>query len=160
MLRLNTAGRLKSSRRPGAGVNAREAIAGVAVFLLALVAILAPRPTPPRSQRATGTRDAGIRLCLAGRHSEALPLLALAVSARPRDAWARYFRGLALAGMGRYREALADLVAAARLDPNLRPILPPVARLALRLGRWASPRLLALAWRISSRVGAACSRVC
>lgn len=141
----------------------RDALAVVFALVCVLAALLTAWPArrpAPQTPTAMGLRERGIRLCLAGRHSEALPLLALAVSARPRDAGARYFRGLALAGMGRYREALADLVAAARLDPNLRPILPPVARLALRLGRWASPRLLALAWRISSRVGAACSRVC
>jgi len=80
---------------------------------------------------------------------------------RPRDAQALYFRGRAHAGLGMYRGALADMVAASRLDPSLRVILPPIARLSLRLGRLASLRLLAPAWRalaMLDRVRAGCNK--
>ena len=124
------------------------------VYVLAALLLAWPARRPaPQMPIAAGLREREILLCLAGRHSEALPLLALTVSARPRDAAALYCRGRALAGLGRYLEALADLVAAARLDPDLRPFLPPFARLALCLGRWASLRLLALAWHALARMG-------
>lgn len=129
----------------------------VAMLVPVLAALLSAWLAGRRAPQATeaGPRERGMLLCLAGRHSEALPLMTLAVSARPRDAWARYFRGRALAGLGRHRDALADLVAAARMDPRIRPLLPPIARLALLLGRWASLHFLALSWRVLLRLGLA-----
>lgn len=130
-----------------------EAILGAAIVLLIREALTAPGRARSPGHEPEDPRAGGIVLCLAGRDSEAMPLLDLAISANPRDALALYFRGRAHAGLGMYRDALSDLVAAARLDPRLRPHLPPVARLALRLGRLASLRLLALAWGALVRMG-------
>lgn len=128
-----------------------EAILG-AVAVLLIRAVLAAGSTPLPVREPEDPRAGGIVLCLAGRHAEALPLLALAVSVDPSDAWALYFCGRAHAGLGLYREALRDMVGAARLDPGLCAHLPVIARIALRLGRWASLRLLALAWRALARL--------
>lgn len=129
-------------------------LAAVLVFWRILDALREPRPAP-RLPATVSQKGLGLLLLLEGRHSEALWRLNLAVSERPNDAVALLLRGHANARLGRHLEALQDMVAAAGLDPRLRSLLPLFARLALRLGRLASLRLLALAWRVRVRLGAA-----
>lgn len=136
----------------------QEAVLGAALVWLFCEILAASRARPAGQPACDDTRARGALLCLAGRHSEAIPLLSLAISSSPRDAQALYFRGRAHAGLGMYREALTDMVTAARLDPSLRSILPPIARFALILGRLAGLRALALAWRVLEWLQAACRR--
>lgn len=135
----------------------RDVLGALLVLLPVLAVLLAPRPAPPPAV-AYSPKGQGFLLLLEGRHAEALRLLNTALSASPRDAEALLLRGHAHARLGRHAEALRDMVAAAKLDPGLRPLLPPVARLALLLGRWASLRLLALAWRALARLAPLLSR--
>lgn len=145
-------GRLKSPTRPEAGMKSQEVLEALLLLLPVLAALLAPRPAP-RPAAASNPKGMGFILLLEGKNAEALRLLNLALSESPRDAEALLLRGHAHARLGKYTEALRDMVDAARLDPGLRPLLPPIAMLALRLGRLASLRLLALAWRSFVRLG-------
>lgn len=77
------------------------------------------------------------------RWSEALAAFDQAVQADPRDARARYYRGLTHARLGDSRRAVEDIEAALREDPNLPHAQLDLGIAYLSLGEWA-PAVAAL----------------
>src|SRR5207253_2882503 len=70
-----------------------------------------------------------------GQHAEAVAALSACVALRPQSAWGYSARGLALAGMKRFRDAERDLDQALRLDRDSGP-----ARLNRALVYWSQKK--------------------
>jgi Flp pilus assembly protein TadD len=87
--------------------------------------------------RAEVERDGGVALCRDGPAGArvALPLLEAALAARADDVTARECKGLALAGLHRYAEALTAFDQALAIEPNRESALVESARSALNLKR-------------------------
>ncbi len=88
-------------------------------------------------ERALVERDRGVALCRDGAASArvALPLLEAALAARSDDVTAWVSKGHALAGLGRYAEALTAFRTALTMDPGQESTVVEAARVAAKMDR-------------------------